>query len=280
LISSAPWLPTDLSVKEVALVTAAASWLDETLVELLQQAEAAASGHAAGLLIILSADHGPGWAGKGHPYEAGVRVPLLMKLPAPWAAANSQGSSLPGRVTHLDLLPTLDALALPTPGLRASVPTHGKSFVDTLHSTAHGSSSLVHPRNSTFFIEVGYSRTVVTSHWKLIVVSPPPSTRPGCVSFQGTPMDSFIAAFDAGDKKPKQALIYDGYRHHSATYCDPIQLYSLVADPAETTNLAEREPDVTSELGLALEGFVHMAEPTARFRVRASTSAQTQPDRG
>ena len=78
-------------------------------------------------------------------------------------------------------------------------------------------------------------------------------------------MDSFIAALAAGDKKPKQSLIYDGYRHHVATYCDPIQLYDLTSDAAETHNLASLQPEVARELGHALQDFVQWAEPNAHF---------------
>ena len=266
LIAPAPWLPTDLSTKEVALVVSAASWLDATLTSVLEQAELASSSSAAGLLTIISADHGPGWAGKGQPYEAGIRVPLIMKMPARWQASTPQRWH--GRVTHLDLLPTIVTIGLPTIAreseLDARPRVHGNDLTAMLRQIARGGTTL-EPKNTTIFVEVGYARALLTSRWKLIVVTRPPLTRPGCISFQGTPMESYIASFNGGNQKPKQPLMYDGYRHHFATYCDPVQLFDLNVDPAESHNLASQQPDVTSELGVALQAFIHWAEPGVSF---------------
>ncbi|KAL1525768.1 hypothetical protein AB1Y20_020611 [Prymnesium parvum] len=62
LLGGAPWLPTDLSVREVALVMSGAAWLDASLKSVFWEAQAstAASAGAGGLLIIFTSDHGPG----------------------------------------------------------------------------------------------------------------------------------------------------------------------------------------------------------------------------
>eukprot|EP00966_Prymnesium_polylepis_P193699 4489724-Prymnesium_polylepis.1 len=72
-------------------------------------------------------------------------------------------------------------------------------------------------RNSTFFVEVGVSRTIVAGQWKLITVGRPEfAAQGGCISVQGSPMQAYIDAIARGDLKPKMSLIYDGYRHHPA----------------------------------------------------------------
>ena len=60
-------------------------------------------------LAIFTSDHGASFLGKGHVYEAGVRVPLMLR----WPRLLPTPRRLSAAVALLDVLPTLlDAAAL------------------------------------------------------------------------------------------------------------------------------------------------------------------------
>lgn len=280
MIAPTPWLkttPESISAKETALVLCAMAWLDATLAGVMQQAAM-----FGGLLTIFTSDHGAGWAGKGHPYEAGIRVPLLMGGSDALLVSSGGGRvAAPSRVletvTHLDLLPTLIELARTAvsslPGARSGAalerPTDGRGLAPLLFpALQHSRTGALNSETEgfAFFVVVGISRTIVTAKWKLVAV-PVHDGAHNCTSFQGVPMTSFLAAFARGDKKPKMPLMYDGYRHHAVTYCDPVQLYHREVDPGETCNLAWRCPSTIKALGAMLTRFVRRTEPLARFQV-------------
>ena len=89
LLAFEPWLPAEWfrggsSVqrnfrRHVATTVSAAAWLDATLQPVLDELKE--KGELESTVTIFTADHGAFFAGKGHPYEAGLRVPLLPRWP-------------------------------------------------------------------------------------------------------------------------------------------------------------------------------------------------------
>ncbi|MFN7564862.1 MAG: sulfatase/phosphatase domain-containing protein, partial [Prosthecobacter sp.] len=95
-------------------------------------------------IIVLASDHGglsarggkrevatsnrPLRAGKGHLYDGGLRIPLLVK----WPGKVKPGTEIATPVSTLDLMPTLTAMAgIATPKLAGS---DGVSLVDLLQT--------------------------------------------------------------------------------------------------------------------------------------------------
>ena len=101
-------------------------------------------------VVIFTADHGEmlgdhGLSRKGCPYEAAVRVPLLLR----WPGRTEAGRVCPDRVSLTDLLPTLLAeLGLPYSGTR---PLEGANLLGT------PGGGLAGPRDAVF-VEFGHGR--------------------------------------------------------------------------------------------------------------------------
>ena len=107
-------------------------------------------GLAESTVVIFTSDHGEmlgdhGLSRKGCPYEAAVRVPLLLR----WPGRSEAGRVCPDLASLTDLLPTLlTELGLPYLGRRE---LEGASLL----GTAGG--GLAHPRNAVF-VEFGHGR--------------------------------------------------------------------------------------------------------------------------
>ena len=187
LLHAEPWLPAgwflDPGVagagRRAGLATsvALAAWLDASLAPLFAEVEHGKNGTDTApqqTLTIFTSDHGPYFAGKGHAYEAGVRVPFI----AHWfnGPASPGGRTIETRVTHLDVLPTLARLvggAASTTTSMALAEGEGRA----IESLLGGSESARQPSESStpLFIEVGFSRSVVLHGYKLMVHLLPPS---------------------------------------------------------------------------------------------------------
>ena len=89
------------------LFLAGLAWLDSSVGGVLAALEA--HGLKETTLVAYCADHGPSFLGKGHVYEAGVRVPLVMRWPKGFGGQG--GVRVPHPVTLLDVAPTILAAA-------------------------------------------------------------------------------------------------------------------------------------------------------------------------
>eukprot|EP00967_Tisochrysis_lutea_P053069 scaffold65870_cov35-Tisochrysis_lutea.AAC.1 len=170
------------------------SWFDTAVATLLDEIEALKA--TASTMVVYTADHGATFLGKGAPYEAGVRVPLLIRWPDGLkdchtgserdGARFTQGSQTPGdprsvsdvgratcryrgRVSLLDIFPTvLSAAGARNDGSHGinllPIFTRGRRVM-TSKSDGLGTRAL--------FFEVGYARAVLHGEWKLIVVHHP-----------------------------------------------------------------------------------------------------------
>ena len=195
-----------------------------------------------GTLFIFTSDHGDGYTDKGHAYEPGIRVPLFFSPlgDAPTAAADlamssggtavlvqagrwRRGGRVEAPVTHLDLRPTLLALAEGA-GWAGSSRTMAEGVGGTAGSGNGGSGGsgsdeggaddapqslhalLLEPRGAALpaaaraqqeqalekrpvFVEAGYSRAVLAGKWKLIVKMQPPGS---CSNPHGDNLDGYL----------------------------------------------------------------------------------------
>ena len=276
-LDGCPWIdPSWLRAKEnceqrrlAHLFAASLAWIDRGVGKLLS------SVHPRHSLIVLTSDHGASWLGKGSPYEAGVRVPLVVR----WRAALPHGRTFSAplhfsaRVTHLDLLPTL----LDAVGSRAaSERHHGRSMLpalrdDTSYSASTLSSHAAELDARPIFIEVGYARAVRHGGWKLIVINDPhmrcardddgSASPTACRNFHGQRIDRMSSPTHqpsasvatngtsqlTGRRFGLGNMTYDASARHAA-FCARRQLYDLTSDALEQTNLVRTRPDKYREL--------------------------------
>ena len=156
--------------------------------------------------------------GKGHLYEGGIRVPLIVR----WPGKIRAGTVCETPVTSVDFLPTILELC----GVEQA------SLADLLISqnaaaTSHGGKDDAPPRDGVSLTpllrQTGTIRREAL-YWHYPHYSPQ----------HGRPS----GAIRVGDYK--LIVFYEDYRR---------ELYNLQSDPAETTNLAEQEKDKAREMG-------------------------------
>ena len=232
-------------------------------------------------LVVLTADHGASFLGKGSPYEAGIRVPLVVR----WRDALSPGRRFTPTVTHLDLMPTLIAAASSAAASsRRDSGLHGVDLLpaimeraaatttNTDATAAAASSAAAKLSWRPIFIEVGYARAVRHQGWKLIVVNDPyrrcaqpRGPEPACRNLHGQRIDA-PRQQQQPQQQPQQAkrfglgnMTYDSPARHPA-FCEVRQLYDLSADPLERTNLVTARPDKAAEMLQLLVAHVRRVE--------------------
>lgn len=243
--------------RRAALATSVglAAWLDASLATLFTELQAGDKNNSS-TLTIFTADHGPYFAGKGHAFEAGIRVPLLMHWAnGPWPAQRL----LNKRVTHLDLLPTLASVV----GMQPSPLTKGdgQDFSSALQSSQQQWQQQQQP---DLFIEVGFSRTIVHEGYKLMLHLLPAEAAADtqCRSIHGLKVPATRSSNEsaASAKANKIKFIYDVRERHPVHHCDKVQLYDMTADPAEQRNLALEQPERVASLRALLMRHVEAIE--------------------
>ena len=258
LLHPTPWIPAEWfsdpgvagAGRRAGLATSVslAAWLDASLAPLFADLLAAKDSPT---LTLFTSDHGPYFAGKGHAYEAGVRVPLLARWfnGAPGSFASSH--SIETRVTHLDVLPTLMSLAGSSAvgGALSLAEGEGQRIAALLPGGSRLSASPPPSSAQPLFIEVGFSRSVVLNGYKLMIHLLPPSAAAdsSCRSIHGIklppPVNRSSEGGVAAAKAAKIKFVYDVRERHPKHHCDRVQLYNLDADPAEQHNLAQAQPE-------------------------------------
>ena len=218
------WLYTEPNFEQARLSRlfySGLAWLDDsvgTLLDTLQETGARQS-----TIVAYTADHGASYLGKGHVYEAGVRVPLIVR----WPEKIPPKSSSRAQVALLDLAPTLLAAADATSEAES---LHGNSLLPMM--LAGGSAGDAESR--PVFIEIGYARAVVRGPWKLLVVNDAidrcRSAEDGtCRNLHGETIDRYACNFTANGHmaNPGQRLgcnmTYDAVARHSG-FCDRRQV--------------------------------------------------------
>jgi uncharacterized sulfatase len=195
-------------------------WLDETCGALMEQLKA--KGVDDNTLVLYLADNGWNEHGKAFPYENGVRTPVIARWPSKFKPRRDDKSL----VTNLDVMPTILSVC----GVQAPESLPGINLLDTeavasrdtlfLSNFAHDMVSATEPEKSL------WTRSCIHEKWKL-------------VAWRENP--------------PKVKPWNHGYRHKNPDAM--LELFDLEKDPHETTNLAEKKPEIVKDLQAKLDGW-------------------------
>jgi uncharacterized sulfatase len=219
----------------IARYYAMCDWFDETCGTLIDHLEA--KGLRENTLIVFVSDNGwiqnpekNGYAprSKQTPYEGGIRTPIMFSWPGVLPPADR-----PELCSSVDIVPTMLAAAeVPGPD---SLP--GLNLLPTLRSGAaierkqifgesfaHDIADIEDPEASLLF------RWVIEGPWKLLL------------TYDGE-VNRYASTHPRTDRRP--------------------QLYHLIDDPAEETNLAGQHPEIVARLAEAIEGWYPLDERTA-----------------
>lgn len=200
-------------------------------------------------MIIFTADHGMAFPGaKTTVYEAGLQVPLVVRMPG----ATKPGTVCDAIVSHIDLTPTiLDAAGgydsqkqaptnlLPTPkvgvGENSGKPFtryHGRSWLGLLATEESTGWDMAGASHTFHEIQMYYPmRAIRDRRYKLIWNLASPLPFPFATDLWAA--STWQAQFQKGPEALYGARTVDSYIHRP-----PFELFDLIADPAESHNLA------------------------------------------
>jgi uncharacterized sulfatase len=216
-------IQSDFVAKYYAMV----EWFDETCGQLLDRLEA--KGLAQNTLVVYLADNGwiqspnaQGYAprSKQTANEGGIRQPTMFSWPGVIRPGN-RGEQL---CSSIDLVPTALAAAGVTapsnlpginllPVLKSGAPTPRDTVFG--ETFAHDVADIDRPEASLVY------RWVIQGRWKLLL------------TYDGAVSERYASSNPRGEKRP--------------------QLFDLLADPHENTNLAAKNPDVVARLAGRIE---------------------------
>ena len=188
-------------------------------------------------LIVITSDHGDYNFGKSTNYEGGIKVPLMMY----WPNGISTPRTYNGLFQNIDFTPTFLEVAGLNP---ASTNLDGKSFKNVLMTNT---SEVVH---SELFFEIGFSRAIRTKDWKYVTVRYDDATNTKIANggtFTGpngttVSLPYYIQNVSLGSLSAGQYPLYNVKD----------QLFDLVNDPYETTNLFNSNPTKANEMKVLL----------------------------
>ena len=184
-------------------------------------------------LIVITSDHGDYNFGKSTNYEGGIKVPLMMY----WPNGISTPRTYNGLFQNIDFAATFLEVAGLNP---ASVNLDGKSFKNVLMTNT---SEVVH---AELFFEIGFSRAIRTKDWKYVTVRYDDATNQKIKdgdTFNGpngtkVSLPYYISNAGLGSLSAGKYPLYNAKD----------QLFDLVNDPYETTNLFDANPIKANEM--------------------------------
>jgi arylsulfatase A-like enzyme len=171
------------------------------------------------------ATNGPLRARKGTLYEGGTRVAAFAK----WDGQIKPGTVVTEPVHMVDWYPTL--LKRAGASLEQALPLDGRDIWPTITQGAPS------PHEAILINTTPRNGAIRAGHWKLV-------------------LNGHVADSDEGGNTPaagKKAA------KSATTPSDGIELFQLVDDPNETTNLAAKYPDKVRELRARLDAFAQQA---------------------
>ena len=246
--------------------------------------ELAAAGLDGDTLVAYTSDHGAQFSrGKSCLYEAGTRVPLILRLPGstrdiqgPPAAASRAFTS------HVDVLPTLCAAA----GLTCP-PVAGRSLLSLLAGPAPRDwpDYAVTQLTGGAVVLFNPSRAIRDERYKLIVNYQTGPVNPVAWCYDSLKPAHFAAGTTHDDLRaasPRVREAYDTWRRRP-----PLELYDLVVDPTELVNRAT-DPSHEAERARLLDALAAWQirerdpyrdpEKVARMIAEVRHTAERYPD--
>ena len=184
-------------------------------------------------LIVITSDHGDYNFGKSTNYEGGIKVPLMMY----WPNGITTPRTYTGLFQNIDFAPTFLEVAGLNP---ATVNLDGKSFKNVIMTNT---SEVVH---TELFFEIGFSRAIRTKDWKYVTVRYDAATSTKIANggtftgINGTTvtLPYYVQNASLGGLSAGQYPLYNVKD----------QLFDLVNDPYETTNLFNSNPTKANEM--------------------------------
>ncbi len=175
-------------------------------------------------------DSSAGFRGaKSDAFEGGHRVPFLVR----WPGVTPPGSRSAAVVGHLDLFATCaELLGQRLPDTAAEDSASLLALLRGRQDPAPRRALVHHSSDGEFAIREGRWKLILcpgSGGWGSPTRRPSPWTQPAADSFAGLP---------------------------------PFQLYDLEADPAETTNLVSRHPEIVQRLGRLLRTYIESGRST------------------
>ena len=205
-----------------------ALWMDDGVGAILDKIESL--GLSENTLIFYVPDHGIYRHGKATLHDYGMRVPMLIQ----WKGKIYPGSTYDEIVANIDFAPTiLDVCGIP---VSDEFEMDGKSFKAALLGSKE-------PIRDYLFSELGYSRAVRSKEWKYIAIRYPEDVVKKIL--RGGTFNNF----EDNPPLPRPYLVNNSHLgYHAAKenphYFETDQLYNLIADREENTNVFAAEPDV------------------------------------
>ncbi|MEM6331872.1 MAG: sulfatase-like hydrolase/transferase [Planctomycetota bacterium] len=221
-----------------------ALWFDDSIASLLAELER--QDERGNTLVVFISDHGNSTTrSKASLYEPGTNVPFIVCWPD---GTNKLGRTNGSLVANLDIVPTiLDAARVP---LTSGMAVDGRSLLPILEDKAESV-------RDTLLLELGYARAVKHESWKYIAVRYPEDVEAQIQAGERFPLHQSVVrrrgliGDDAVLDRPlwfsHQQLAYEASREWP-NYFESDQLYDLKADPGETVNLADSEPEALAQM--------------------------------
>src|SRR6185369_14877349 len=161
-----------------------------------------------GILHTYPSNNGPLRGGKGDTYEGGIRVPAVMQ----WPGVIAPGSVTNENAVHFDIFTTiLTAASVPVPARNGAFPVHGLNLLPLLRDSSH-----VKLPDRYLFWDLYGDVAALHGSWKMV----------GHIS-------NHHGKFD---KAAQEAETTD------------FELYNLAEDLGETTDVAEKNPEIYRDL--------------------------------
>jgi arylsulfatase A-like enzyme len=250
---------------------AAATWLDDGIGAVLQRLDEL--NLTEDTLIVYFNDHGVEGA-KGSCYEGGARTPAMVS----WKGHIQPGTT-EALIQNTDFTPTIfDACGIVPP---EEMVMDGTSLMPLLQRKKDAVRDAV-------LLEMGYTRAIVTDHWKYLAFRIPPSKQLSPEErkvlsdrFAKSKMEREDVHFDSTPDAPLSHMGFPGgqgtergqaVKKHRSTYFDADQLYDLSRDPEEKKNLAsspEHKAVLEKMQTLLVEQLHGMPGTFAEFKSKA-----------
>jgi len=174
-------------------------------------------------LVVFTTDHGsPFPRAKGTLYDPGIHTALMMRLPG----VVPEGRHITELISNVDLLPTIAELT----GSPAPSTIQGRSFLPLLSAGDYSPRSHIFAEKNT--LPGDTKRAIRTERYKYIL-----NLEPGPELWLPTDIEGSLSRRDMGNEHLRDR--------------PPVELYDLVADPAETQTLAGRPDLADTETALA-----------------------------
>lgn len=222
-------------------------------------------------ILMFSSDNGPQFGGKpgtedclnrfncglnrakGHVYDGGIRVPMIMRWPD---GIEGRGRRLDDMVHFSDWFPTLTALAgVRVPG---DLNLDGVDVSPLLRGEKGKTCTKRFWQWNRYTPDVHVNAAVRDGDWKLV--------RPSVNGIFDAPCCNpwLTVSMYAPEYFEKNGLLQEPEPARNWPPPPPAELYNLATDPNETTNVAAAHPDLVSRLSRDLENWFAEVEGERR----------------